>query len=91
MKYILAMLLFTIILFAEVKKEYYPSGELLSESPYENGKIVGKVKTYYRSGVLKSEVSYLNGEVTGIVKEYYESGKLKSTVLYIKGKPMKGL
>ncbi|MFH1593195.1 MAG: type II secretion system protein GspG [Candidatus Omnitrophota bacterium] len=69
----------------EVKKEYYDSGQLYSELPYENGKLNGLGKTYYENGQLFSEVTYVNGEYDGTMRAYYESGELESEMPYRNG------
>jgi len=60
----------------EVKREYYPAGELLSETPYLNGKRRGTRKVYYEDGKLYSETPYLNGQFHGVYRAYYEGGEL---------------
>ncbi len=56
-------------------KRYYASGQLETETPYENDKINGVRKEYYESGKLKEERLYKNGKLF-IYKEYNEQGKL---------------
>ncbi|MHC4198225.1 MAG: toxin-antitoxin system YwqK family antitoxin, partial [Planctomycetota bacterium] len=41
--------------YAEVRKEYYPSGQLKGEYDYKDGKQEGIAKAYYESGQLKIE------------------------------------
>ena len=60
----------------EVKKEFYESGKLLSETHYRNGKIDGLRTGWYESGEKESEVHYKNGKKEGIRKEWNEEGKL---------------
>ena len=84
MKSIKILLIFLIALtlsnpalsFAEVKKEYYPSGKLKKESNFVNGKKEGISKFYYESGKLSGECNYENGKLEGIAKTYFESGQL---------------
>ena len=71
---------------AEIKKEYYPRGELKNERTYVNGVQEGISKTYYLSGKLKSEINYINGEMVGLGKGYYESGKIEAEANYKNGK-----
>jgi len=54
----------------EVKKEYYESGALLSETPHVNGESHGIRKHYYLSGALRRETPYVNGKRHGIEKHY---------------------
>ena len=69
----------------EVRKEYYESGALWAESPYENGERHGIEKTYYETGALWWETPYVNGERHGIVKCYYRSGNLLAETPYVNG------
>ena len=58
---------------AEVRKGYYPSGELKVERNYKNGKSEGITKLYYESGELSGEMIFKNGK-TMCSKDYNESG-----------------
>lgn len=63
----------------EVKKEYYPNGQLRSEIPYKKGREDGIMRRYYPDGSLQLDVSYRDGKKEGAWKEYfpsYEGGKL---------------
>jgi antitoxin component YwqK of YwqJK toxin-antitoxin module len=70
----------------EVKKEYYPDGNLKAVLNYKKGKLEGIAKYYYENGNLKERVNYRKGkrERTGTV--YYESGELKVEMTYEDGK-----
>ena len=57
-KILLALLVMSSFLFAEVKKAYYPGGELKHERTYKNGIQEGITKGYYQSGELNYEVPY---------------------------------
>lgn len=65
---------------AEMKKAYYPSGKIQSETLYKDGKMHGVRKLYYANGKLQSESYYKTGKMEGTVKLYYPSGKLKSEI-----------
>ena len=66
----------------EVKKEFYPNGKLMSETPYNNGKINGVKKLYYESGKLERDATIIDDKFNGIAKSYYESGALESETLF---------
>lgn len=66
-------------------KDFYDSGELLSEAILKNGVLLS-AKEYYKSGQIKKIAQIRNGQFDGQLKSYYESGKLLATVTYIKGK-----
>ena len=73
---LVALLLVTILIIpsiasAEVRKEYYPSGELKYEWSVKNGKLEGIGKEYYENGKLESETNYKNGEWEGVSKDYF--------------------
>lgn len=70
----------------DVKKVYYKSGALLSETPYINGEIHGVVKGYHESGVLEMDIPYTNGKIHGVVKRYDKSGTLKWEIPFVKGR-----
>ena len=72
--------------FAEVKKIYYESGALKSESNIENGKLEGLMKSYYESGATKTEWNHKNGKLEGLAKYYSESGLLIKRENYKNGK-----
>lgn len=58
-----------------VEKEYYESGKLKIETPYENGEMNGVRKAYYESGKLSYEALWENNEEISY-KKYDEQGKL---------------
>jgi len=70
---------------SQVRKEYYPSGKLKSETRYINGQLNGIQKGYYESGKLSFEMPFNNGKLNGVQKEYYESGQLESERTYRDG------
>ena len=72
--------------FAEVRKEYYPSGKLKTEINYINGIKEGIRKTYYENGQLEVETNYKKNIKEGIYKLYYENGKLRQEGNYKNGK-----
>ena len=67
----------------EMKRVYFVSEALRSETPYVNGKRHGLDKEYFESGVLSWVVPYVNGREHGIEKSYYKSGALKSEDPYV--------
>jgi antitoxin component YwqK of YwqJK toxin-antitoxin module len=72
--------------YAEVVKNYYPSGELLSEENVKDGKTEGIRKTYYKSGELLAEGTIKDGKPEGITKWYYKSGQLEQEMNFKDGK-----
>jgi antitoxin component YwqK of YwqJK toxin-antitoxin module len=64
----------------EVKKEFYDSGELLSETHYKNGEREGLETRFYESGEKKSEVLWKGSETRGPETNWYKSGKKKSEI-----------
>ncbi len=60
-----------------MKNEYYPTGELKSETPMINGKIEGKQKYYYKSGKLAFYNVYKNNFKNGAYEFFFENGRLR--------------
>ncbi len=86
------LLAITIILvnstaYAEVRKEYYESGQLKAGLNYKDGKQEGIIKAYYESGQLQAEGNFKDGKQEGITKLYYESGQLLEEGNFKDGKP----
>lgn len=65
--------------------QYYPDGELLSSSNYENGVKNGIFQTYYPSGRLRSNKDFKNGKEEGSQLYFYPDGGLKSEIPYLSG------
>jgi MORN repeat variant len=71
----------------QIKKEYYPSGKLRSETPYVPGGIItGVRKEYLESGVLQYESMLVDNVLNGTSKIYYETGEIMLTVSLVDGK-----
>ena len=70
----------------DIRRTYYESGELKTESPYENDKKEGMARVYYKNGKLKQEDPYKNDKLEGMARAYYESGGLKAEATYKNGK-----
>ena len=62
---------------AEVKREYYKSGELKSEVFVINGKYHGEYKKYYENGQLELLCSYIDNKMNGEIKSYFPDGQLR--------------
>jgi antitoxin component YwqK of YwqJK toxin-antitoxin module len=61
----------------EIKKEYYPNGNVRIELELENEVADGYFREYYNDGQLKIEGRYKNGLKEGIHSWYYSNGGLK--------------
>ncbi|MEO7174715.1 MAG: toxin-antitoxin system YwqK family antitoxin [Saprospiraceae bacterium] len=68
-----------------IGKEYYQTGEVLSESHYVAGKLQGVRKIFIQDGKLDAEETYENGEYEGPYKKYFPDGKVMQTGLYKSG------
>jgi len=56
----------------EVKNEFYPSGELIKETHYKNGKQEGLGTGWHESGKKSYEVLFWNnGKIEGVRKRWY--------------------
>ncbi len=82
MRYLLFLSLFAFAMAQdkiEIKRTYYESGELSSETRYVNGKQEGEAKRFYPSGQIRREILYKNGKDVSI-KAYYSDGSLRADV-----------
>jgi antitoxin component YwqK of YwqJK toxin-antitoxin module len=61
-----------------VVKRSYPSGELMSELHYLNGKLDGLSIDYYKSGQIMYEWNYRNNKLHGVSRAYTIDGHLMS-------------
>ncbi|WP_163340937.1 toxin-antitoxin system YwqK family antitoxin [Desulfopila sp. IMCC35008] len=66
----------------EVKKEFYDSGELKTETQYIDGIKNGLERNYNKDGSLQRETTFIDGEKSGIDKLYNENGSLLSVTNY---------
>lgn len=70
----------------ELKKEYYPDGQIKAETPYKNGNKEGIEKHYYKNGALWKEMPYKNDKLDGVAKQYFITGKINLEIPYKNGK-----
>lgn len=68
-------------------KYFFPSGKVLSEENYVNGKLDGLLVNYYTNGKITEETYYKNGLKNGISKKYTDEGNLLEEVNYTANKP----
>ena len=66
----------------ETKREYYPSGRLLSIINYTDGVSNGSCKYFHDYGAwaIKTSLNYKNGKLIGSSKTYNQNGTLIETV-----------
>jgi antitoxin component YwqK of YwqJK toxin-antitoxin module len=69
----------------EIKRLYYPNGNVKLETNNRNGKLDGIANYYYESGNLKAREFYRDNSIHGLSKWYYESGEIKSERYYKDG------
>ena len=63
MKYVFTLILLMLVIFPqEIRKTYYPSGELETVGEYVNGQRDGYYKEYYKSGQLWKEWFFKDGK-----------------------------
>lgn len=68
-----------------IKKEYYPNGQVKSETTYQDGKPDGPSTIYYENGKKDSQIAYENGIPVGRGIFYFEDGNLKEEIAYLDG------
>ncbi len=61
---------------AELRRQYYLTGELYSEVFIINGKKEGQFRSYYPNGTLCIICNYVNGKINGEYKQYHQNGQL---------------
>jgi len=77
-----------------IHKEYYPNGNLMSETPVVNNKFNGIRKTYFNvkwaesHELVKSETPFLNGVQNGIETTFTTTKALKSETVWVNGIPV---
>jgi antitoxin component YwqK of YwqJK toxin-antitoxin module len=67
-----------------VVKRFFDSGELMSETFYNNGKRDRFHRIYYKSGELHLEFTSKNGKAAG-TKSYYENGRIRFEIPFKDG------
>ena len=60
----------------EIKQEYYENGNLVSETPFVNGKKYGLYKDYFKTGELSCSAEYIDDLLHGENKVYNKDGTL---------------
>lgn len=69
-----------------IKREYYPDGQIRMETPWVNGNVHGIGKIWFANGNLSSSVVYVNGIRNGSTKWFgYESGEMQLSMFFING------
>jgi|TARA_B100000959_G_C14911991_1_gene595569 hypothetical protein len=63
----------------------YPTGQLMYEAEYKNGKQHGKIKSFFKDGAKQSEGAMENGVFHGKVIHYHPNGQMQSHYMYRKG------
>ncbi len=71
---------------SEVRKTYYPDGQLKTISSYESGKMNGIERRYNEKGVLIEAVNYCDNKIDGFKNVYYPNGALWRKELYENGR-----
>lgn len=67
----------------------FRNGKLISEVPYCDGKIDGRVKTYYEDGKIESIRNYKNGKLNGMAYNFDARGNVTFSAEYIEGSMVK--
>ena len=67
---------------SEIKRSYYPSGQLAYEIPYQNNQRHGIEKSWHESGKLQLKKYYLYNE--GVSKEEYRKHELVEKLSWLK-------
>ena len=76
-----------------LEKEYYVSGQIMSEtsySDYSKGMKEGKSQHWYENGQIRRNIDYVNGQIHGQLLTYWKNGHLKRSDTYETGKLIEG-
>jgi len=68
-------------------KYFYPTGKLMSEENYKDGKLDGEQLVYYPEGQVTEFSIYKNGLLDGVTSKYASNGTLIEEITYKNGKP----
>ena len=82
---LLILALFTNLINAQEKKEYYDNGQLKSIENYVDTIEHGSFIYYYENGIISGEGTMKNGELEGAYSEYNKKGQLKEFTTYKNG------
>ena len=74
---LLILALFTNLINAQEKKEYYDNGQLKSIENYVDTLEHGSFIYYYENGIISGEGTMKNGELEGAYSEYNKKGQLR--------------
>jgi len=85
---ILFFLVLNLNTYAEVKKEYYPNGDIKREIEYTDGKKDGVSKFYLEGKQLLAKANYKKGVRDGFYLEYDKKGNIKLKDIYANGEPV---
>ena len=82
---LLTLALFTNLINAQEKKEYYDNGQLKSIENYIDTREHGSFIYYYENGTISVEGTMKNGELEGAYSEYNKKGRLEEFTTYKNG------
>lgn len=68
--------------FTNLFTHYYPNGQIMSLTNYNNGLLDGEKKTFNESGVLLSELNYKDNMRNGLCITYFTNGNIESSCMY---------
>lgn len=69
----------------EIKKKYYPNGQLEEVASYKGDKLHGPYKAYFENGQIRAEERYKNNRKIGVCKYWYVNGVQMMEAIYKKG------
>ena len=66
----------------EIKRSYFPNGNIEYEAEYLNGKLDGLSRVWHKDGTLFSESEYSNGQPHGVWKKYFPNNNIMYEASY---------
>lgn len=84
-KIIILITILSISIYADIRKEYYPNGDIKRETEFTNDKKNGKSKFYFQNNYLFAMAEYKMGVRDGVYVEYDINGNITLKDVFVKG------
>lgn len=65
-----------------ISRTYYPTGEVLEESEWENGTREGNYRVFFKNGKPYMQCKFSNGKRNGLCLSYFQNGRIEMEATY---------
>lgn len=65
-----------------ISRTYYPTGEVLEESEWQNGQQTGSYRVFFKDGTPYMQCKYSNGKRNGLCLSYHPNGRVELEAYY---------